>query len=87
MVYACCLHADGTEQVEGLLLLGVWGGGLVEGRPLGPGIGTAAGVADDVAQMLEQGAEGMDGRAVVEAPGVDLLHGSLGALGGGHRIA
>lgn len=56
-VWPRCLHADGLEQLEGLLLFGVGGGGLVEGGHLWSGVGTATGVADDLTEVVEQGAE------------------------------
>ncbi len=72
-VWWLCLQADGLEQVEGSLLLGVGRGGLCESGRLRPEARTATGVADDASEIVQQGAEGMDDGIVIELLGMHLL--------------
>ena len=62
----CCLHADGLEQIVSALLGWAWGGDDVERRLVGGCTRAATCVADNGAQILEQGLKAVDRRAVIE---------------------
>src|ERR1700738_4146271 len=72
-----CLHVDGVEQIEGVLLGWTWGGDHVEGRLVRCSTGTAADVADDGAEFVEQRLKTMDGAAVGEHLRMHFLESAL----------
>lgn len=79
---------DGLEQVVGALLRGVWGGDDLEGRlASGRCARAAARVADDAAQIFEQGLKAVDGCAVVKDLRMHLIESGMRSFGGCHRIA
>ena len=67
-----CLRADGLEQIESLLLLGVGHGGFGEHWRLSPGARTATSIANDACEIVEKGPEGMDDGIVIELFGMHL---------------
>src|SRR5438093_2751624 len=82
-----CLQADGVEELEGASLFWVGSGGDLEGRGVVTGLGSTAGVTDDVSELLLQSAEAVCGGAVVEEMGGGLGFGGCGAFRRCDRIA
>ncbi len=71
-MWLLCLHGDGLEQIESLLLFGVGHGDFGEHGCLCPGVGAATSVAENASEIVQPGPKGMDNGIVIELLGVHI---------------